>query len=226
MSHSFKAGPDESATPEPPFVSRAAIKLAHALDTFGIDPRDKACADLGCNVGGFTDCLLRRGAASVCAVDTGYGTLDWRLRNDPRVTVMERTNALHLKEKLGDACFDLVVIDLGWTPQRLAVPAALAVLRVGGAILSLLKPHYEVLPEEMDSLLRHGVLTDADAQRVVERVVAGMPELGFEVAGVTQSPIRGGKSSRRGEGNVEYLMWGRASDRPRTPGSHAQREAR
>lgn len=209
--------PSPGDAAESSFVSRAGVKLAHALNMFGLNPRGLRCADLGCNVGGFTDCLLQRGAASVHAVDTGYGVLDWRLRNDPRVTVMERTNALHLVEKLPGVTFDLIVIDLGWTAQRLAIPAALRVLRPGGAIVSLVKPHYEVSAEEKASLPRGGALSDAAARQVLDRVIAAMPGLGFKVAGVTESPIRGGKSSRRGAGNVEYLMWGRPIA-PQEPG--------
>src|SRR6185295_13774631 len=98
-------------------------KLAHALAEFHLDVRALACADFGCNVGGFTDCLLRAGATSVIAVDTGYGMLAWTLRNDPRVTVMERTNALHASPP--DDPVDLVAVDMGWTPQRHAIPAAI-----------------------------------------------------------------------------------------------------
>lgn len=162
-----------------PFVSRGGLKLAAALDAFGLDPRGLRCADLGCNVGGFTDCLLQRGAAHVFAVDTSYGTLAWKLRNDPRVTVLERRNALHLDPRsaldaaasdAGNHACDLVVIDLGWTRQRLALPAAIRWLRVprpdaddraddraedrlagcspsprpaAPRIITLIKPHYE-----------------------------------------------------------------------------------
>ncbi|NOT00929.1 MAG: hypothetical protein HOP29_09895, partial [Phycisphaerales bacterium] len=103
-------------------------KLAHALDQFQIDPADCVCADLGCNVGGFTDCLLRRGARRVYAVDTGFGALDWKLRRDPRVVVMERTNALHLT--LPEP-IDLVTIDVAWTRQTLILPRALELIRRG-----------------------------------------------------------------------------------------------
>ena len=110
---------------DPPakFVSRAGLKVDHALRMFELDVTGFVCADFGCNVGGFTDCLLQRGAAKVFAIDTGYGVLDWNLRNDPRVVVMERTNALHAAKP--QAAIDLIVIDLGWTKQRHAIPAAL-----------------------------------------------------------------------------------------------------
>jgi 23S rRNA (cytidine1920-2'-O)/16S rRNA (cytidine1409-2'-O)-methyltransferase len=181
------------------FVSRAGLKLAHALDVFEIDVAGFACADLGCNVGGFTDCLLQRSAARVCALDTAYGVLDYRLRTDERVTVCERTNALHAEP--GDdwlrAC-DLVVIDLGWTPQRLALPAALPWLRPEtGRIISLIKPHYELSAEEKRELLVDGLLDRDEAERIVQRIVESLPDLRVRPLGLTESPIAGGKSSRR-----------------------------
>jgi len=207
------------------FVSRAGLKLAHALDAFtpgdpGADPRGRRCADFGCNVGGFTDCLLQRGAASVIAIDTGYGTIAWTLRNDPRVTVRERTNALHAAPPPEGV--DLVVVDLAWTPQRLSIPAALRWLEPrsaadgpgsttasarGGRIISLVKPHYELGAEEK-GLLQDGFLAHDEARRVVHRVTEEMPALGARVLAITESPITGGKSSRRrgGEGNLEFLL--------------------
>src|SRR4051812_44384353 len=121
-----------------PFVSRAGLKLDHALAHFGIDVAGLVCADLGCNAGGFTDCLLQRGAAKVYAVDTGYGMLDYKLRKDPRVVVMERTNAMHaeLPETV-----DLVVIDVAWTKQRHILPAARRMVKPQGAVVTLVKPH-------------------------------------------------------------------------------------
>src|SRR5438128_543365 len=104
-----------------PFVSRAGQKLQHALATFDIDVTGKACADLGCSTGGFTDCLLQQGAAKVYAIDTGYGVLDWKLRNDPRVIVMERTNAMHVTLPQP---VEIVTIDVAWTKQRHILPSA------------------------------------------------------------------------------------------------------
>jgi 23S rRNA (cytidine1920-2'-O)/16S rRNA (cytidine1409-2'-O)-methyltransferase len=124
------------------FVSRAGYKLQAALDAFALDVRGAVCADFGCNVGGFTDCLLQRDAAKIYAVDTGYGQLAWTLRTSPRVVVMERTNALHVPPA---EPVDLVVIDVAWTPQERIVPAAARWLRrPGGRIVTLLKPHYEL----------------------------------------------------------------------------------
>lgn len=136
------------------FVSRAGQKLDHALTTFALDVAGFVCADLGCNVGGFTDCLLRRGASRVYAVDTGYGVLDYRLRKDPRVVVMERTNALHLHLPQP---VQLVCIDVAWTRQHHILPAARQLLPPfeQGQIISLIKPHYEADAR----LLRGGVLT-------------------------------------------------------------------
>lgn len=199
---------DESS----PFVSRAGLKLAHAIDEFGLNVNDLVCADFGCNVGGFTDCLLQHGAARVYAVDTGYGTLAWKLRTNERVVVMERTNALHAHPPEGGV--DLVVIDLGWTPQRLAVPAALSWLRpdTSGdgslpAVITLIKPHYELDPREKREVLREGVLEATDAERILTRTLEAMPGHGAEVVAHTRSPLAGRKSSRRkgDAGNVEYL---------------------
>jgi len=218
------------------FVSRAGVKLAHALDEFDIDVTGFVCADFGCNVGGFTDCLLQRGATRVYAIDTGYGTLAYTLRTDERVVVMERTNALHaeLPSPFGrgaggegratpdshsphpqplsrgergarapgpfDGC-DLVVIDMAWTPQRLAVPAARKWLKPGGRIVTLIKPHYEVTAEEKRTRLVKGKLEPAYAEVVMRRVVDSLGG----VEGTTTSPVVGGKG-----GNVEFLALVRA----------------
>lgn len=194
--------PNEGATPAKPFVGRGGLKLAHALREFNLDVRGLACADLGCNVGGFTDCLLRAGAATVVAVDTGYGMLAWTLRNDPRVIVMERSNALHTAPPHGPV--DLVVIDMGWTPQRHAIPAATRWLRPGGRILSLIKPHYEIEPTEKPLLLR-GILPEADAERIALRTAGSLPSLGARVIGLTRSPIEGGAGKGK-KGNAEWLV--------------------
>lgn len=192
------------------FVSRAGEKIDAALESFALDVTGLACADFGCNVGGFTDCLLQRGAASVVAVDTGYGTLAWTLRKDPRVVVRERTNALHAEPP--ESLVDLITIDLAWTPQRLAIPAALRWLRPGGRILTLVKPHYEVNDDDRP-FLTAGFLDPARAPRVLERVLAAMPSYGATVVTHMQSPLRGGKTSRaRGvEGNIEYVVLAVAS---------------
>ena len=188
------------------FVSRAGEKLEHALDAFNLDVTGFDCADFGCNVGGFTDCLLERGAKSVTAIDTGYGVLAWKLRDDDRVEVLERTNALHAATPAEGK--DLVVIDLAWTPQRLSLPAARAWLRPEGKIVTLVKPHYELPPEQSD-LLESGFLPPEHAEGVFKNVLTEISELGFKTLSTTQSPLVGGKSSRkRGvPGNVEFLAF-------------------
>ena len=193
-----------SGPADAPRVSRAGEKLDRALDAFGLDVTGFRCADFGCNVGGFTEVLLRRGAASVVAIDTGYGTLAWKLRQDAKVETRERTNALHADPPAGGV--DLVTVDLAWTPQRLAVPAALRWLAPGGRIVTLVKPHYELLDGEKP-LLDRGFLPHADAERVLSRVLDAMPALGATVLGHCESPLVGGKSSRRAgvPGNREWL---------------------
>ncbi|MCC6239018.1 MAG: hypothetical protein IT448_01770 [Phycisphaerales bacterium] len=185
------------------FVSRAGQKLDHALTTFALDVAGFVCADLGCNVGGFTDCLLRRGASRVYAVDTGYGVLDYRLRKDPRVVVMERTNALHLHLPQP---VQLVCIDVAWTRQHHILPAARQLLPPfeQGQIISLIKPHYEADAR----LLRGGVLTADEAENVLQRVRAQVMAAGFQWLNSTPSPIRGAK------GNVEYLAYLRPHHQP------------
>ncbi len=191
------------------YVSRAGLKLEAALDGFGLDVTGMRCADLGCHAGGFTDCLLQRGAAAVHAVDTGYGVLDYRLRSDPRVTVMERTNALHC---VPPETVDLVTIDVGWTKQRHVIPAALQWLDPGGLVITLVKPHYELDETRRKTLLRHGAISHADADTVVDRTVAGFKALGALAIAVLISPLTGAKSARGGRaGNREYLVLARKS---------------
>jgi 23S rRNA (cytidine1920-2'-O)/16S rRNA (cytidine1409-2'-O)-methyltransferase len=189
-----------------PFVSRGGLKLDHAFDTFGLDVSGMVCADFGCSTGGFTDCMLRRGASRVYALDTGYGVLDYRLRMDERVTVMERTNALHAEAPSDEAERpELIGVDMSWTVQARCVPAALAWLRMTerARIVTLVKPHYEAKGVGMEDRLEGGVLSDEDARAVTDLVVASLPDLGVRAEGVTRSPILGGK--KKGKGNVEYL---------------------
>lgn len=176
----------------PPFVSRAGQKLDHALAAFGLDVTGQTCADLGSNAGGFVDCLLRRGAAKVYAVDTGYGVLEYKLRKDPRVVVMERTNAMHvvLPEPVR-----VVTIDVAWTKQRHILPAARRLVAPEGFVVTLIKPHYEADP----SLLLRGVLPEAEVEGVVNAVRADVVAAGFDLVQTVRSPILGAK------GNVEVL---------------------
>jgi 23S rRNA (cytidine1920-2'-O)/16S rRNA (cytidine1409-2'-O)-methyltransferase len=169
------------------FVSRAGQKLHHALTTFNISPRDLVCADFGSNTGGFTDCLLQLGAKKVYAIDTGYGVLDYNLRKDPRVIVMERTNAMHAK--LPDP-IDLITIDVAWTKQKNILPAAVA-----PQVITLIKPHYEAEAK----LLRKGVLPAEHLDAVIDHVKADIIACGFAIGGIIESPIRGAK------GNTEFL---------------------
>lgn len=198
--------------PQSRYVSRGGLKLEAALDAFELDPADFVCADLGCNVGGFTDCLIQRGAQHVYAVDTAYGQLAWTLRQHEKVTVLERTNALHFDPQSIDdfqPC-DLVVIDLGWTRQHKAIPVALQWLSDSptARIITLIKPHYEAEADAMTGTKgkRKGVLSDEQADEVVQRVVSELPEVGVQVLGHIASPIRGGgKRGKTKEGNREYL---------------------
>jgi 23S rRNA (cytidine1920-2'-O)/16S rRNA (cytidine1409-2'-O)-methyltransferase len=171
------------------YVSRAGTKLEAALEAFQVDPDRLVCADLGSNVGGFVDCLLARGAAKVYAVDTGYGVLDYTLRKDDRVIVMERTNAMHVE--LPEPV-ELVTIDVGWTRQRHILPQAMKLLGPGGCILSLVKPHYEAPPK----WLRKGVLPPEKVPVVVETVVASLGQLEVTLLGQTDSPITGQAGNR------------------------------
>jgi len=187
------------------YVSRGGLKLRHALDTFQIDPTNLVCADLGCSTGGFTDCLLQSGAIKVFAVDTAYGQLAWKLRQHPHVVVTERTNALHAIPPEGGV--DLVVADLGWTPQRLLIPVALKWLRPGGKVITLIKPHYE-LKAMGKELPRGGVLDEPEAERTTTAVVESLPALGVRIQGLTRSPILGAAAAKKresGSGNAEWL---------------------
>lgn len=194
-----------------PYVGRGGLKLRHALDTFAIDPTGLVCADFGCNIGGFTDCLLQAGAARVYAVDTGYGALAYKLRIDPRVVVMERTNALH-SDRPGDAPpIHLIAIDMGWTPQRLCIPAALRWLRSPGSdpargrIITLIKPHYEASDGPEKPLLKKGILEAEHGHAVLARVIDSLPLLGVTVLATCDSPIQGGAGKGNSAGNTEYL---------------------
>jgi len=198
----------------PGFVSRAGNKLDHALAAFHLPVAGLVCADLGSSTGGFVDCLLQRGAAKVYAIDTGYGALDWKLRNDPRVVVMERTNAMHavLPEPVM-----LVSIDVAWTRQRHILPAAAKLLAPGGCVVSLFKLHYEA----ENRLLRRGRLPLEHAPAILKLVCDDAIKAGFEIPAVTPSPIAGAG------GNQEWLAWLRPSapkpDGPRPIGPAAEK---
>ena len=192
------------------YVSRGGLKLSAALETFEINPTNKVCADLGCSTGGFTDCLLKYGATCVYAADTAYGQLAWKVRQDRRVVVLERTNVLHTNpgEALDDrnrplikTC-DLVTVDLGWTRQTHAVPAAMRWLKTDpeARIITLIKPHYESSRLAFESGTPAGSLSEEDARLIVQHIVKYLPSLGVEVLNTVCSPIVGTKG-----GNIEYF---------------------
>ena len=166
-----------------PFVGKGGLKLQFALQHFGVDVNGLVCADLGCNVGGFTDCLIQAGAAKVYAVDTSYGLLAWRLRSDPRVIVFERTNVLHWTPP---EMVDFIVSDLGWTPQEKALPVIARMLKPGGRALSLVKPQYEA-PNEW---LVRNVLPEERIPEVMEIVRKQVSEE-LRILGEVQSPYLG-----------------------------------
>lgn len=171
------------------FVSRGGDKLAFALDHFRVNCKGQTCADLGSNVGGFVDCLLQRGARRVYAVDTGYGALAWTLRNDERVVVMERTNALHVELPEPVA---MVTIDVAWTRQHLILPRAVRLLAGDGTILTLIKPHYESPVER----LRGGVLPDDRIDETLAEITGRLKSVGLQLDGVVESPLRGQAGNR------------------------------
>lgn len=179
-----------------PFASRAGAKLEAALQAFSVSPKGQICADYGCSNGGFTDCLLQHGALRVYAIDTGYGVLDWRLRNDARVVVLERTNAMHvsLPEPVSFA-----VVDTSWTPLLKVLPNVLKHLTPDGTILALLKPHYEA-PR---ALLRKGVLPPEAREGVIQNTISGvLRQLPLILKGRIPSPLPGAKG-----GNIEEMLW-------------------
>ena len=178
-----------------PFVSRGGVKLAGALDAFGLDPAGLVAADFGASTGGFTDCLLSRGASRVYAIDVGYGQLAHSLRVDDRVVVMERTNARHLEEL--PEPIDLVVIDASFISITKLLPAARAVLRERGEVVGMVKPQFEVGPGNLD----RGVVKDDDARAAaIDEVARAAEALGFEVLDRCDSSLPGP------EGNLEAFL--------------------
>jgi 23S rRNA (cytidine1920-2'-O)/16S rRNA (cytidine1409-2'-O)-methyltransferase len=184
-----------------PYVSRGGLKLAHALDTFGIPVSGRLALDIGASTGGFTDVLLQRGTARVVALDVGHNQIDWKLRTDPRVIVLERINARHLiPEQLPPECraFDLVTIDVSFISLAHILPAVPALLRPGADIVALVKPQFEAGRGEVG---RGGIVRDEAVQaRVVDDVTAAAIALGLVRMGMIESPITGA------EGNREFLL--------------------
>ena len=190
---------------EHPWVSRGGLKLDRALGEFDLAVEGAVALDVGASTGGFTDVLLARGAARVYAVDVGYGQLAHRLREDARVIVLERSNARHLTAEVVPEPVDLVVCDASFIGLRTVLPAALALVRPGGALVALIKPQFEVGPEKVG---KGGIVRDeavrAEACEAIRAWLAD--DLGWEVIGLTESPITGA------HGNVEFLI---AARRPR-----------
>lgn len=185
-----------------PWVSRGGLKLVKGLDHFGIDPAGLTGLDVGASTGGFTDVLLHRGAAKVYAVDVGHGQLAWSLRQDPRVVVLERTNARHLDRTAIPDPVGIVVCDASFIGLETVLPAALGLAAPGAWAVALIKPQFEVGPDRVG---KGGVVRDPALHReVCDRIAAWLAARpGWQVLGVTESPITGP------EGNVEFLIGGR-----------------
>lgn len=182
-----------------PYVSRGGLKLEKALNEFQIDPAGFVCVDCGASTGGFTDCLLQRGAKHVFAVDVGYGQLAWALRQDERVTVMERTNARNLTPDMFPGPSDMAVMDMSFISLRLVLPAVRELLTPTGQVVCLVKPQFEAGRELVG---KKGVVRDPAVHRqVLETFIAEAAAIGFVLQGLTFSPVRGP------EGNIEYLAW-------------------
>ncbi len=190
--------------PAPRFVGRGGEKLDAALTRFAVAVEGRRAHDLGASTGGFTDCLLQRGAASVVAVDVGYGQLHERLRDDPRVVVLERTNVRDLVPGQVGEPADLVVADLSFISLRTVLPAVLALTAPGADLVLLVKPQFEAGREEASR--GRGVITDPTVwQRVLEEVTAALEQQGAAIMGVMASPLTGA------DGNVEFLVHARAA---------------
>lgn len=186
-------------SPDQPYVSRGGIKLAAALEAFNIEVTGRSALDIGASTGGFTDCLLQHGAARVYSVDVGYGQLAWRLRQDPRVIVLERTNFRYLAREAIPEEVDLAVVDVAFISLKLIIPKVVPFLKSGGIILALVKPQFEVGKGQVG---KGGVVRDPELQlRTVDEIKIFSQGLGLAVQGVLPSPILGPK------GNQEYLLY-------------------
>lgn len=192
--------------PAIPYVSRGGLKLEKAMKLWNIDLSGKACADIGASTGGFSDCMLQCGAGKVYAVDTGYGKLDWKIRTDPRVIALERTNARYLtREQVPDE-LDFASVDVSFISLRLILPALRGVLKDGGEVVCLVKPQFEAGRENVG---KKGVVRDPTVHlQVLEQFLIHARENGFSVKDITFSPIKGP------EGNIEYLGYITTRDTP------------
>lgn len=183
-----------------PYVSRGGLKLERGLDFFGVDPTGLTCVDVGCSTGGFTDCLLSRGAAHVTSVDVGYAQFDWSLRQDERVTLHERTNIVDVPNEQNCGTYDLAVCDVSFTSVLTVLPAVCELLGPSGRFLTLVKPQFEAAREDVGE---GGVVRRPEVRReAVERVAGAFEEVGLAVQGCCESAITGAK------GNHEYLLLG------------------
>jgi 23S rRNA (cytidine1920-2'-O)/16S rRNA (cytidine1409-2'-O)-methyltransferase len=196
--HSFAAGSRVEVLQRMPFVSRGGVKLAAALDHFSIDVHGLICIDVGASTGGFTDCLLQRGAARVWAVDVGHGQLDWRLRNDPRVVVIEGVNARYLLPADYSQKFQLAVCDASFISTTLLIPAIVPLLAPDARMIILVKPQFEVGRDEVG---RGGIVRDPDLHLAACNRVRGAIEAAGFTAQIIESPILGA------EGNREFLLY-------------------
>ncbi|MBR4109820.1 MAG: TlyA family RNA methyltransferase [Oscillospiraceae bacterium] len=180
-----------------PYVSRGGLKLEKALRDFGVDPTGFVCSDSGASTGGFTDCLLQQGASKVFAIDVGYGQLDWKIRSDPRVVVMERTNVRYVTpEQLGEP-LDLSVVDVSFISLKIVLPVIKTFLKPTGQVLCLIKPQFEAGKEKVG---KKGVVREPETHKqVLDDFVALANELDFKILGLTFSPVKGP------EGNIEFL---------------------
>ncbi len=180
-----------------PYVSRGGLKLEKALRDFGVDPTGYVCSDSGASTGGFTDCLLQQGAKKVFAIDVGYGQLDWKIRSDPRVVVMERTNVRYVTpEQLGEP-LDLSVIDVSFISLKIVLPVIKTFLKADGQVLCLIKPQFEA---GKDKVGKKGVVRDPETHKeVLDDFVALVNSLDMRILGLTFSPVKGP------EGNIEFL---------------------
>ncbi|HEC98144.1 MAG TPA: TlyA family RNA methyltransferase [Nitrospirae bacterium] len=184
---------------ELPYASRGGLKLEGALEHFHIQLDGLVVMDVGASTGGFTDCMLQRGARKVYAVDVGYGQLSWKLRKDPRVVVLERTNIRYLTGEMVPEKVDLVTIDVSFISLLKVVPKILEFLKDGGGILALIKPQFEVGKGEVD---KGGVIKSIEKRmNVVMRITEGFESLDLDVQGVSESPVKGQK------GNIEYFIY-------------------
>lgn len=183
-----------------PYVSRGGLKLEKAISEFKIDVKGKSAIDVGASTGGFTDCLLKNGASSVISIDVGYGQFAWELRNDERVTLLERTNIRYVTiDDIKGVQRDICVIDVSFISLRLVLPVVSKLIKEGGEVVCLIKPQFEA---GRDKVGKKGVVKDPETHReVIKSVIEFAGDTGFEIKGLSYSPIRGP------EGNIEYLLY-------------------